>query len=186
MRAILSSQTVEIPENVTIEVKNRVVRVTGPRGVLVRDFKHVNAQFTIKNAGRTFEVAMFNACRKRVAALRAIRSHILNMITGVTKGYRYTVVEIHRLFPMTIAPADNGKSLHIQNFMHNLNTIKIAMPEGVVCVAGEKSYVHIEGNDLQLVSETAHRCNMATKVRDKDMRKFLDGVYVSSVGHIDN
>lgn len=41
MRQIISSRAIEIPEGVTVEVKARRVTVTGPRGTLVRHFKHV-------------------------------------------------------------------------------------------------------------------------------------------------
>ena len=41
MRLVQSSRTLEIPADVTVEVKARKVRVKGPRGTLERDFKHL-------------------------------------------------------------------------------------------------------------------------------------------------
>ena len=41
MKQILVSQSVKVPENVQVKVKARVVTVIGPRGRLVRDFKHL-------------------------------------------------------------------------------------------------------------------------------------------------
>ena len=41
MKQILVSQSVKAPENVQVRVKARKVTVTGPRGKLVRDFKHL-------------------------------------------------------------------------------------------------------------------------------------------------
>merc|ERR1711918_174486 len=38
MKPTLSTETINIPSNVTVEIKARKVRVKGPRGVLLRDF----------------------------------------------------------------------------------------------------------------------------------------------------
>lgn len=41
MRLVQSTRSLEIPDDVSIEVKARKVRVKGPRGTLERDFKHL-------------------------------------------------------------------------------------------------------------------------------------------------
>jgi large subunit ribosomal protein L9e len=38
MRLLEASRTLTIPENVTVEVKGRAVRVKGPRGTLQREY----------------------------------------------------------------------------------------------------------------------------------------------------
>ena len=43
----------------------------------------------------------------------------------------------------------------------------------------------VSGNSLEDVSLTCAQINQCTQVRgDKDIRKFLDGVYVTKKGHI--
>jgi large subunit ribosomal protein L9e len=37
----------------------------------------------------------------------------------------------------------------------------------------------LEGNDLELVSRSAGLIQQSTLVKNKDIRKFLDGIYVS-------
>lgn len=41
MKQILVSQSVKVPDGVQVRVKARTVTVIGPRGKLVRDFKHL-------------------------------------------------------------------------------------------------------------------------------------------------
>jgi len=43
----------------------------------------------------------------------------------------------------------------------------------------QKDEIILQGNDLELVSQSAANIQGSTKVRFKDIRKFLDGVYVS-------
>jgi len=47
-----------------------------------------------------------------------------------------------------------------------------------------KEEFHLSGNDLEQVSQTAARIHQIALVREKDIRKFLDGIYVSEKGTI--
>ncbi|KAK6024653.1 hypothetical protein OSTOST_09531, partial [Ostertagia ostertagi] len=44
MKLVESNDTVDFPDGVTFTVKNRVVHVTGPRGTLKRDFRHLHME----------------------------------------------------------------------------------------------------------------------------------------------
>lgn len=43
MKLLHAERVLVIPSDVTVEIKGRKVRVTGPRGVLAKDFKHLGA-----------------------------------------------------------------------------------------------------------------------------------------------
>ena len=54
------------------------------------------------------------------------------------------------------------------------------MHEGVTCKnSGNKDELVVEGNDLEAVSQSAALIQQSTTVKNKDIRKFLDGMYVS-------
>mmetsp|Transcript_12525 Transcript_12525/g.16268 ORF Transcript_12525/g.16268 Transcript_12525/m.16268 type:complete len:104 (-) Transcript_12525:76-387(-) len=64
--------------------------------------------------------------------------------------------------------------------------VPIQLAEGVdyVRTADVKDQIELSGNDITAVSMTAARIQQATNVRNKDIRKFLDGIYVSFKGHV--
>ena len=111
MKQILSSQYVNIPEGVTIEHKSRVVTVTGPRGTLTRNLKHVSCEMCV--VGDKMRVDMWMSRKKELAALRSVASHIQNMCTGVTRGYSYSVRFVYNHFPINVAV--DGQTISIRN-----------------------------------------------------------------------
>lgn len=60
------------------------------------------------------------------------------------------------------------------------------MPEGVTIARSEsvKDQLELQGNDLELVGQTCASIHQSCTVKDKDIRKFLDGIYVSQKGVI--
>jgi large subunit ribosomal protein L9e len=90
MRDILTTEELEIPDGVTVSVKSRVITVTGPRGTLTKNIRHINMDVRlIKGNANKVTLAVWQGTRKHVACLRTVKSLISNMITGVTKVWLY-------------------------------------------------------------------------------------------------
>ena len=71
----------------TVSIKSRVGKVTGPRGDLSRSFRGIKCAIEkVGTKGRSLRVDMWFGTRKELACLRTVCSHIENMITGVTKA----------------------------------------------------------------------------------------------------
>jgi large subunit ribosomal protein L9e len=70
--------------------------------------------------------------------------------------------------------------VQIRNFLGEKIIREVRMREGVICKpSGNKDEIIVEGNDIELVSQSAALIHQSTKVKNKDIRKFLDGIYVS-------
>lgn len=63
---------------------------------------------------------------------------------------------------------------------------RVTMRPGVEVVASQnqKDQIELSGNDLENVSQSAADIQQICRVRNKDIRKFLDGLYVSERGNI--
>ena len=179
MKITLSTNHVDIPEGVKVEVKNRRVVVKGPRGTLRRDFSH---QFVdIRKEGNKVFVDLWFGLHKNISVVRTICSHIRNMITGVTHGYRYKMRFVYAHFPINVAINKDGTKVEIRNFLGEKRVRHIHMQEGVTVTKSEaqKDEIILEGNDIEAVSISASQIHLCVLVRNKDIRKFLDGIYVS-------
>jgi len=176
---------VEIPAGVTITFKSREVTVKGPKGTLVRSFKHMalDMQTIVEDGKNKLRVDLWFGNRETIAAIRTICSHIENMITGVTKGFKYKMRFCYAHFPINVTSVkDGGKDIvEIRNFLGEKKVRRIELFEGVkyVKTADVKDQIEISGIDVTKVSLACARISQSTTVKNKDIRKFLDGIYVS-------
>jgi len=173
LRALEAVKTIEVPDGVEVKVDARIVSVKGEKGALTRDFSEVPV--TIQFEGKEMKVQA-NWPRKREAALvGTVCSHIQNMITGVTKGYTYKLKIVFSHFPISVKVKDNMVS--IENFTGERSP-RWAKIMGDVKVSMKEDDVIVQGVNLEDVSQTAANIERATKVKRKDPRIFLDGIFV--------
>ncbi|KAF8528962.1 60S ribosomal protein L9 [Hysterangium stoloniferum] len=198
MRDVLQTEELIIPENVSLSIKSRLITVEGPRGKLVKNVRHVNMDIQlIKGKADKVLLAVWQGGRKHVACLRTIKSLIQNMITGVTKasmrlltllatnvlsqGFIYKMRAVYAHFPINCIIQDDGKAMEIRNFLGEKIVRHVGMLDGVTITESkaQKDEIILEGNDIQNVSQSAASIQGSCRVRNKDIRKFLDGIYVS-------
>jgi len=180
-RAVWVHATVEVPDGVNIRVEGAKVIVSGPKGTLERDFSHakgIRIRKTVNEDNKeVIVVETFFADRKRKALVNTIASHIENMITGVTKGWRYTMKVVFSHFPINVKVV--GDTVEIHNFIGEKAPRKAKILPGVkVQVKGRELVV--EGIDIEKVSQTAANIEQATKIKEFDRRVFMDGIYIAS------
>jgi len=132
-------------------------------------------------------VAMWHGKRKQVACIRTVATHIQNMITGVTRGFQYKMRFVYAHFPINVNIHDDGKEVEIRNYLGEKVIRRVPMLDGVTIMlsTAQKDELILEGNDVEMVSQSAASIQQSTKAKNKDIRKFLDGVYVSEKGHIE-
>jgi len=186
---------------VEVNIKARVVTVKGKLGEISRDFKHIPMECRVlKGAdfmdplpeGETegadelakdfVKVDLWFANRKQLACVRTVCSHIENMMIGVTRGFLYKMRFVYSHFPINVNLA--GDTVEIRNFLGERRVRKVKLMEGVKYVRSEdvKDEIQLSGIDITKVSLVAAQIQQNTNIRKKDLRKFLDGIYVSEKG----
>merc|ERR1712038_2041584 len=126
MKVINTNQSVKVPDEIDVSVKSRVVTVKGPRGSLVKSFKHLALDISMPTK-RTVRVEKWFGKRKELAAVRTVCSHIQNLIVGVTKGYKYKMRAVYAHFPINCAISENGTLVEVRNFLGEKYIRKVRM-----------------------------------------------------------
>jgi large subunit ribosomal protein L6 len=173
MRLPEISKTIQVPDGVEVNVEGRKVTVNGAKGTLTRDFSYVPV--SIEGDGKTVRVWAEWPRKKEASLVGTIYSHIQNMITGVEKGFSYKLKIVFSHFPMSVKV--QGKTVMIENFTGERRARRVKIV-GDVQVKVQSEDVIVEGINLEDVSQTAANIEQATKVKKKDPRVFLDGIYV--------
>ena len=173
MRAIETVTIVEIPEGVESMLDGKIVTIKGEKGELTRDFSH--APINIQLDAKTVTVQASWPRKKEAALVGTVSSHIQNMIKGVMRGFTYKLKIVFSHFPITVKII--GKTLSIENFIGERNPRKARiMGNTTVIIKGDD--IIVQGISIEDVSQTAANIQNATKIRNKDPRVFLDGIYV--------
>lgn len=168
--------TLEIPEGISVSLEERTILVKGKLGTIKKDFTKLPAFMTIEN--NIVKIEPYGTRRKDFAISKTAQSIINNMIKGVQDGYKYRMKIVFAHFPITVKIKD-GK-VHVENFFGERKA-------RISNIVGDSTKVAIEGDDivitgphLEHVSQTAANIELSTRVKNKDQRVFLDGVYVYS------
>jgi large subunit ribosomal protein L6 len=174
MRLPEISKTLQVPDDVELKIEGRKVTVNGAKGTLTRDFSYVPISIDAGN-DKTVRVWAEWPRKKEASLVGTIYSHIQNMITGVKKGFSYKLKIVFSHFPMSVKV--QGKTVVIENFTGERRARRVKIV-GDVQVKVQSEDVIVEGINLEEVSQTAANIEQATKVKKKDPRVFLDGIYV--------
>lgn len=169
-------RSVDVPEGVKVEVQGRRVKVTGPQGTLEEDLSHAPVAITTQDSKvvvravwpRKWEASMVGTATARIR----------NLIRGVTDGFTYKLKVVYAHFPVTIKVHDKERKLTIDNFTGE-KTPRIARIVGSAKVTASGDEIVVRGTRLEEVSQTAANIQSATRIKNKDQRVFLDGIYVS-------
>lgn len=184
MKTLFSAQSIEIPEGVSIGVKSRVITVNGKHGEIKRSFRHLPVDIQLMKNKKKLRVTMWFGKTKEISCIRTLCSHIKNMIKGVTEQYQYKMRSVYAHFPINLTISPSSDSLEIRNFLGEKRVRYVNLLPGVKVTKSTnvKDEIALVGTDVEAVSRSAALIHQSTLVRRKDIRKFLDGIYVSETG----
>ncbi len=167
---------VEAPASVKLSKDGNVISVKGKLGVVKKDFTRLPATVTVN--GNKITIKPYGKRKQDLAVTNTAKSILESMVKGVEKGYTYKVKIIFAHFPISVKV--KGKEVLIENFFGERapRSATIVGETTKVVIAGEDLLV--QGPSLEDVSQTAANIELCTRIKEKDQRVFLDGLYVYS------
>ncbi len=166
-------EVIDIPEGIDITMKKHMMQFQGPLGKTFKSFRKIPVNVSVNDGKVTIEAQ--GKRKKDYSILHTSRSLIKNIFEGLTIGYTIKMKVVYAHFPITVKVKD--KIISIENFQGERS------PRTTNIVGNTK--VNPKGEDLILtgevltdITQTAANIELTTKVKNKDHRVFLDGIYI--------
>jgi large subunit ribosomal protein L6 len=167
---------IDIPDMVTVRMDGNVIVVGGKLGTLQKDLTRLPISVDIKD--KKLMIKPPGTRKRDLAVTNTAKSIIQSMIKGVERGFTYKLKVVYAHFPISVKT--KGKEIYVENYFGE-------RAARVSHVVGETTKVNVVGEDvvvqgpsLEDVSQTAANIEFSTKLKGKDERLFLDGLYVYS------
>lgn len=142
----LGKQPITVPDNVEVTFEKDMLKVKGPKGELVRQ---VTGDISVLIEGKVVTFAKTKENPKSKALWGTYAAHLINMITGVTEGFK-KVLQIEGVGYRAEAQGSNKIKLSV-GFSH---PVELTAPAGVE-VATEKGTITVTGIDKEVVGQFA-------------------------------
>ena len=167
------SEAITLPAGVKANLEENILEVKGPLGVVTKDFSKIPVKLSIQNDG--VQVSSLSTRKRHMAVFGTAASLVSNMVVGVTKSFTYRLKLVYAHFPVSIKV--KGKDILIENF-YGERVPRIARIVGECQVKVEGDDVVVTGVNREHVGQTAANIEQRTRIKRKDQRVFLDGIYI--------
>lgn len=170
--------TIEIPEGTTVSFMDNLMVVSGPKGETSRAFAHPKLKIELNDKEINLKT-MGNVSKREKKMLNTFTAHIKNMVNGVKNTYNYKLKVCSGHFPMSLSI--DKDSLLIKNFLGEKIPRKVKLLNNVkVDINGD--IVSVSSVDKELAGKMSSSIEQATRITNKDRRRFMDGVWIIEKG----
>ena len=154
----IGKKPIEIPKEVEVKIENRAVRVKGPKGELVYQYR---PEISVEIREEKIFVLPKRRTKQTNALWGLTRALLANMVEGVVKGFEKKL-EIRGIGYRAFLEGEN-----LVLYLGLSHPLKVKQPEGIKFIV-EKNIITVQGIDKQLVGQTAAKIR---KLRPPDPYK---------------
>lgn len=169
-------QAIGVPEGVDVAFGKGRLRVKGRLGSASMDFRRIPVSIEVAGDGRTVRARAAGPRKRYYAILNTACSVIRNLVAGVQDGYTVKMKVVFAHFPITVRV--DGRTILVENFQGERSARRARIVGRDTRVEPKGEDVVITGPVLTDVTQTAANLQQNTRVKKKDHRVFLDGIYV--------
>lgn len=141
------TKPVQVPENVEIQLADSMVSVKGPLGHLHQQIDSQNIKITIESG--KLSVSAIRASSYAKAITGTVRALVINMITGVTRGFEKKLLLVGVGYRAQVSGAVLNLNL---GFSH---PVAYSVPESIKAETPSPNEILIKGIDKQKVGQVA-------------------------------
>ena len=142
----IGKKPVKIPEGVTVNIADKAINVSGPKGTLDLKFR---PEISMEVSGNEVKIDRQSDSPKAKSLHGLTRTLVENMIAGVNKGWNKGL----EIVGVGYRAAVEGTDLVLNiGFSHQ---VKFPAPKGITFEVIENTKINVKGIDKQLVGETA-------------------------------
>lgn len=163
---------IPIPDGVTVTKKRHVLKFEGPKGKTFKNFRNIPVGIEVTNDNILLKAA--GPRKHDYATLHTARSIIRNICEGLISGYTVKMKVVFAHFPVTVRVKE--KKILIENFQGE-RAPRVTRIVGDTKVVADADNVTVTGAVWTDVTQTAANIELSTKIKNKDHRVFLDGIY---------
>ncbi|MEA3357448.1 MAG: 50S ribosomal protein L6 [Patescibacteria group bacterium] len=150
----IGKQPIKLEQGVTVEITDGSVKATGPLGELVLA---VPDNITVVQKGDEIVVSRKNDSKQTRANHGTIRAILVNMVEGVSKGYKKYL----QLVGMGYRAEVKGKDLVMQLGWNH--PVEFKVPDGIEFTVKDSVEIEIKGIDKQVVGQCAAKIRSIRK-----------------------
>ena len=165
---------IAVPAGITVTKKKHMLGFTGPLGKTFKSFRKIAVGLEVK--GDKIHIQAAGGRKRDYAIMHTTRSLINNICEGLLSGYTIKMKIVFAHFPVTVKI--QGSTILIENFQGERAARTTRIIGATTKVEPKGDDVIVTGAVWTDVTQTAANIELATKVKGKDHRVFLDGIYV--------
>ncbi|RLG48090.1 MAG: 50S ribosomal protein L6, partial [Thermoproteota archaeon] len=111
------SLEVDVEKDVSVSIDGEEIVVKGPKGELRKKFNSRLLDIEVDEENRKVILRVFNPRKFERSYLNTMRSHLRNMMLGVTRGFSKKLIVAFAHFPIRVEVDEKNRVVLIHNFL---------------------------------------------------------------------
>ncbi|MBL7147394.1 MAG: 50S ribosomal protein L6 [Nanoarchaeota archaeon] len=166
-------EKISIPKGVEIEINKSIIKIKGPKGENQR--KLFCPKIKLSKTHEHIIIEAKKTTKKEKKIVNTFKSHIKNLINGVTDKFNYKIKICSGHFPINASIENNY--IVLKNFFGEKKPRRAKILEGVDAKINGDT-ITLEGIDKEKVGQSASNIEQCTRRCKFDRRIYQDGCWI--------
>lgn len=164
---------IELPEKVILQIDS-TIKISGPQGEVEKKLTYPGIKIFSEN--RKIVIEAKKATRNEKKIFNSFYAHLRNMVRGVTEKYLYRMKICSGHFPMNLSVQNN--QLILKNFFGESVPRRLHLKPNVE-VKVEGSEILVSSASKEAAGQVAADIEQLCKIKNRDLRIFMDGCWIT-------